>query len=90
VKEDLKDRVMPIYKVKLKRKEEIAAETMAFYLEKPNGFFYRAGQYVDYTLVNPAETDAEGNTRDSLWQALLTKTISCPRRGCVTLRSNEY
>ena len=54
---------MPIYKVKLKSKQEIAAETMAFYFEKPKGFVYKAGQYVDYTLVNPAETDAEGNTR---------------------------
>src|SRR5665213_4234325 len=54
---------MPIYKVKLKGKQEIAAETMAFYFEKPKGFVYKAGQYVDYTLINPAETDAEGNTR---------------------------
>jgi ferredoxin-NADP reductase len=54
---------MPIYKVKLKNKQEIAAETMAFHFEKPKGFVYKAGQYVDYTLVNPAETDAEGNTR---------------------------
>jgi ferredoxin-NADP reductase len=54
---------MPIYKVKLKNKQEIAADTMAFYFEKPKGFVYKAGQYVDYTLINPAETDAEGNTR---------------------------
>lgn len=54
---------MPRYKVKLKSKQEIAAETMAFYFEKPKGFVYKAGQYVDYTLVNPAETDAEGNSR---------------------------
>jgi ferredoxin-NADP reductase len=54
---------MPSYKVKLKSKQEIAAETMAFHFEKPKGFVYKAGQYVDYTLVNPAETDAEGNTR---------------------------
>ena len=54
---------MPIYKVKLKSKQEIAAETMAFYFEKPKGFVYKAGQYVDYTLINSAETDAESNTR---------------------------
>src|SRR5665213_2096041 len=52
-----------IYQVKLKSRQEIAAETMAFYFEKPEGFAYKAGQYVDYTLINPPETDAEGNTR---------------------------
>ena len=54
---------MPIYQVKLKNKQEIAVETMAFYFEKPKGFVYKAGQYVDYTLINPREADAEGNTR---------------------------
>jgi ferredoxin-NADP reductase len=36
---------------------------MAFYFEKPEGFVYKAGQFADYTLINPAETDAEGNIR---------------------------
>ena len=54
---------MPIYKVKLKAREEIAAGTMAFHFEKPEGFVYKAGQFADYTLINPSETDAEGNTR---------------------------
>ncbi len=54
---------MPIYKVRLKRKQEIAAGTMAFYFEKPQGFTYKAGQSADFTLINPAETDAEGDTR---------------------------
>ncbi len=36
---------------------------MAFHFEKPEGFAYRAGQFADLTLVNPSETDAEGNTR---------------------------
>src|SRR4051794_5809045 len=54
---------MPIYETKLKRREEVAAGTMAFYFEKPKGFTYKAGQFADYTLVNPSETDAEGNIR---------------------------
>jgi ferredoxin-NADP reductase len=54
---------MPIYKVRLKFKREIAAETMAFYFEKPQEFAYKAGQSADCTLINPAETDAEGDTR---------------------------
>jgi len=36
---------------------------MAFYFEKPEGFAYKAGQFADYTLINPAETDSEGNVR---------------------------
>lgn len=54
---------MPIYETKLKGREEIATGTMAFYFEKPAGFDYKAGQFADYTLVNPSETDAEGNIR---------------------------
>lgn len=54
---------MPIYKTKLKDRQEIAAGTMAFHLEKPEGFTYKAGQFADYTLINPTETDAEGSTR---------------------------
>ena len=54
---------MPIYKTKLKGRQEIAAGTMAFHFEKPEGFTYKAGQFADYTLINPSETDAEGNTR---------------------------
>ena len=54
---------MPIYKTKLKSKEEIAAGTMAFHLEKPAGFIFKAGQFGDFTLLNPSETDAEGNVR---------------------------
>jgi ferredoxin-NADP reductase len=49
--------------VKLLKKQEIAKDTMAFYFEKPKGFEYRAGQFSDYTLINPPETDEEGNTR---------------------------
>ncbi|EIC30455.1 MULTISPECIES: FAD-dependent oxidoreductase [Methylomicrobium] len=54
---------MPSYKVKLKCKREIAEETMAFHFEKPEGFIYKAGQFADCTLINPDETDTEGNTR---------------------------
>ena len=36
---------------------------MAFHFEKPGGFVFKAGQFGDFTLINPVETDAEGNTR---------------------------
>jgi ferredoxin-NADP reductase len=54
---------MPIYKIKLKSKQEIATGTMAFYFEKPVGFVFKPGQFGDFTLTDPVETDAEGNIR---------------------------
>ncbi|PWB72848.1 oxidoreductase [candidate division GN15 bacterium] len=36
---------------------------MAFYFEKPSGWTFKAGQSIDLTLIDPPETDAEGNTR---------------------------
>ena len=54
---------MPVYNVKLLRKEDIADGTMAFYFEKPEGFTHKAGQYADLTLIDPQQTDAEGNVR---------------------------
>ncbi|MCC7306028.1 MAG: FAD-dependent oxidoreductase [Acidobacteria bacterium] len=54
---------MPIYETKLIERKEIAEGTMAFHFEKPAGFEYKAGQFGDYTLLNPSETDAEGNIR---------------------------
>lgn len=54
---------MTTYKTTLKGREEIASRTMAFHFEKPEGFAYKAGQWMDFTLINPSETDAEGNTR---------------------------
>lgn len=49
--------------VKLIKKETVANGTMAFHFAKPAGFEFRAGQYGDFTLIDPAQTDAEGNTR---------------------------
>lgn len=43
--------------------EEIAEGTMAFHFAKPSDFQFRAGQSVDVTLIDPSESDAEGNTR---------------------------
>ena len=36
---------------------------MAFQFEKPDGFTFTAGQSIDLTLMNPPETDGEGNGR---------------------------
>ena len=45
------------------RQETVAEGTMAFYFSKPSGFQYRAGQSLQMTLVDPLETDSEGNSR---------------------------
>jgi len=54
---------MSTYTVKLTAREEIATDTMAFHFEKPAGFDFKPGQALDWTLVDPPESDAEGNTR---------------------------
>jgi|SRR5712692_5836718 len=54
---------MPRYLAKLLERKETAEGTMAFYFGKPEGFQFKAGQFLNFTLVNPPETDPEGNTR---------------------------
>ena len=54
---------MPIYTLTLVAKETIAQNTLELQFEKPEGFQYVAGQYGGFTLLNPTETDAKGNTR---------------------------
>lgn len=51
------------YEATLKDKKEAAEGTVEFILEKPAGFEFRAGQSIDLTLIDPPETDAEGNMR---------------------------
>ena len=51
------------YLVKLKDRRQVAERTMAFQFEKPEGFTFTAGQSIDLTLMNPLETDGEGNGR---------------------------
>ena len=52
-----------MFQVKLTKRYEVAERTMAFQFEKPEGFTFKAGQSVDMTLLNPSETDGEGNGR---------------------------
>jgi ferredoxin-NADP reductase len=53
----------PIFEAALLSREMVAERTMAFRFARPADWSYRAGQYVDITLCDPPETDAEGNTR---------------------------
>lgn len=49
--------------LKLTGRSEVAERTLEFRFAKPPGFGFRAGQFMDISLVDPPETDAEGNTR---------------------------
>ena len=41
-------------------RQVVAERTIAFRFEKPSGWAFHAGQFLDMTLLAPAETDAEG------------------------------
>lgn len=51
------------YMIKLKNRFLVAEKTLALQFEKPTGFVFKPGQYIDLTLLNPSETDEEGNVR---------------------------
>ena len=54
---------MADYRVKLLDSKTVAEGTMAFSFAKPAGFDFKPGQSGDLTLLNPPETDGEGNVR---------------------------
>jgi ferredoxin-NADP reductase len=53
----------PTFVSKLKDRKEVAERTIAFRFEKPSDWRFKAGQFIDMTLLDPSETDSEGNTR---------------------------
>lgn len=48
---------------RLASRQLVAERTVAFRFEKPRGWKFQAGQFLDMTLLDPSETDAAGNTR---------------------------
>ena len=54
---------MTTWRTKLENRSEIAERTIAFNLEKPPGFQFKPGQYLDLTLIDPPETDSQGIVR---------------------------
>lgn len=54
---------MASFTVTLIRKQEVAEGTLAFYFDKPAGFEFKAGQCAHLQLIDPPETDEEGNGR---------------------------
>lgn len=54
---------MAQHDVSLVRRETVAEGTMAFFFGKPTGFMHRAGQSLLLSLIDPPETDGEGDSR---------------------------
>lgn len=55
---------MSEYLFPLKDRHEVAEGTMEFWFDTSGtDFSFKAGQNADFTLIDPPETDAEGNTR---------------------------
>ncbi|GIO20485.1 oxidoreductase [Oceanobacillus oncorhynchi subsp. incaldanensis] len=50
-------------RIKLKKKELVAKDTMAFHWEMPDGFEFKAGQLTHIKLINPSEIDEKGTER---------------------------
>jgi len=53
----------PVTMAKLLSRYEVAERTTAFRFEKPSNWTFKSGQYLDMTLPDPSEMDAEGNVR---------------------------
>jgi len=54
---------MPAHEARLARRDWVAEGTMAFRFSKPSGFGHQAGQSLLMMLVDPPETDSEGDAR---------------------------
>ena len=68
----------PVFETPLLGRDTVAERTMSFRFAKPSGWSYRAGQFVDITLLDPPETDAEGNLRGF-------SISSAPREDVITI-----
>lgn len=68
----------PVFETPLVGRELVADRTMSFRFTKPDDWSYRAGQFIDITLIDPPETDAEGNLRGF-------SISSAPREGVITI-----
>jgi ferredoxin-NADP reductase len=66
---------MPTYQVKLAGREAIAEGTLAFRLEKPAGFGFKAGQAVVLELLDPPVGDRQSRRTFSLVSAPFESTL---------------
>ena len=52
-----------IYHVTLKKRQEVAKGTLAFYFDRPAAFTFKAGQFIDLSLPDLSASDPQGRTR---------------------------
>ncbi|HBP86170.1 MAG TPA: FAD-dependent oxidoreductase [Nitrospirales bacterium] len=52
-----------LYKVALKKRQEVAKGTMAFYFDRPSGFTFKAGQFIELSLPNLSTSEPDGHIR---------------------------
>lgn len=57
------EEALSVYFSRLEHREEICAGTLALQLTKPATFHFRAGQYVEITVIKPRKRDIGGNSR---------------------------
>jgi len=75
---------MSAFATKLLQREQVAEGTVAFHFERPAAFEFAAGQSIDLTLIDPPQTDAEGDTR-----ALSLASAPCESRLTVATRLRD-
>ena len=54
---------MQMYQTRIENRTDVAERTVAVYLKRPAGFEFKAGQYIDLTLLNPPQMDSQGALR---------------------------
>lgn len=54
---------MPSHQTRILNTQRIARSVVAVMCQKPDEFFFKAGQHVEFTIANPDHTDKGGDTR---------------------------
>lgn len=52
-----------IHQVPLKKRQEVAKGTMAFYFDRPPAFTFKAGQFIELSLPGLTTSDPQGHSR---------------------------
>lgn len=90
----------PTFKSHLVGSWRVADQTIAFRFDRPPDWAFKAGQFVDITLIDPIETDTEGNVRgfslasapdeDTLLVATRMRDTAFKRALAVALPETEF
>ena len=71
---------MTLCATRIQRRETIAEGTMAFRFEKPPGFSFKAGQAVEFELIDPPAGDGQSRRTFSLVSAPFESTLEVATR----------